>query len=96
MKKDKDENIFSNLTFVIVLTLVFLLIGILGFHIFDKSNWVNAFYDTCSTMSVVGASHGPTTDCGKIFGGLFSLASGLVYIFLIGYFIVYSINKDTL
>ena len=82
-----------NLKFIVVLTLVLLAIGIIGFHIFEKLDWISSFYDASAMLSLVGVGDGPFTDQGKIFAGFYTLSIGLGYIFLLGFFIYNSLEE---
>lgn len=50
MKDDKKKHPFQNIRFIIILTLVLLAIGVLGFYLFHEPNWVTAFYDAASIL----------------------------------------------
>ena len=88
----EDKEII-NLRFVLVLGLVLFFIGLLGFYLFNGHNWYVSFYDTATTMSLVGATHIPTTNSGKIFAGMYALTIGLGYIFLLS-FVVFSLLEN--
>ena len=45
-------------------------------------------------MSIVGATYAPKTDSGKIFASIYSLAAGLIYVFIMGYFVLSKIIKN--
>lgn len=83
-KSCKKKSIFTDIRFIIILSLVIFVIGILGFYFFNEQNWPAAIYDTASIMSGVGAADEPHTVSGKIFGTFYTLFIGLGYIFLIG------------
>ena len=43
-EKRKRENIFTNVGFVSLLIVFFLLVGALGYYLLDDQNWTEAFY----------------------------------------------------
>lgn len=70
-----------------------LVIGVLGFHIFEKQDWITSFYDASCILSIVGAGDDPKTPEGKIFGALYTLSIGLGYIFLLTFVILSALEK---
>ena len=92
--KNTENNIFTNIWFILILSLVFLIIGILGFYIFNEPIWTNSIYNASTIMSIVGATYAPKTDSGKIFASIYSLAAGLIYVFIMGYFVLSKIIKN--
>lgn len=84
-RNNKKNNIFKDFRFIVVLSIVLLAIGILGFYIFHKPDWYEALYDASSILSAVGAANEPETNEGKIFDSIYTLVVGLGYIFLISY-----------
>ena len=92
MKEDKKikkrrENIFTNVGFVSLLIVFFLLVGALGYYLFDKPNWVEAFYTSASVMTGVGAAEIPRQNAGKIFATFFTLVTNLLFLFIVGYIV---------
>lgn len=92
-KEEIKECILTDYRFVIVLTIVMLVIGVLGFHIFEKQDWITSFYDASCILSIVGAGDDPKTPEGKIFGALYTLSIGLGYIFLLTFVILSALEK---
>ena len=90
-KKLNQEKLNSYIKFAIILSLILFMIGVLGFYLFHKHDWIEAIYDTTAIMSAVGAADEPTNDSGKIFASFYTLAIGLGYIFLISSIITTSI-----
>jgi len=94
--KNKKQSLLTNIYFIIGLSIVVLLIGILGFYIYNEADWITAFYDAAATMSAVGAADEPSKPAAKIFAGFYTLFTGLFYIFLVGIAVALVIgeNKD--
>ena len=84
----EEKNTLTDIWLVVVISLLLLLIGIFGFRYYENQNWAGAFYETATIMSLVGASHGPQTQSGKIFSGIYNLFVGLVYTFIIALVVV--------
>jgi hypothetical protein len=87
MKTPKKKHIFQDIRFLILLTLTTLVIGILGFYLFHKKEWVTALYDATAILSAVGAADEPTNDAGKIFASFYTMFVGLCYILILAFVI---------
>jgi hypothetical protein len=57
-----------------------LIVGMAGYHLFEKLHWVDAFLNTAMLLGGMGPVDPPKTDAGKIFAGLYALYAGLVVI----------------
>ena len=55
-------------------------IGMVGYHVFENLNWVDAFVNAAMILSGMGPVSQLNTDGGKIFAGCYALFSGLVFI----------------
>jgi len=66
-----------------VLVLISLGIGMLGFARFQCMSWPDAFMNASLFLGGLGPLGPPRTTGGKIFVGLFSLYSGLVFVVVI-------------
>ena len=86
-KKRKRENIFTNVGFVSLLIVFFLLIGALGYYLLDSGDWVEAFYTSASIMTSVGALDAPQSNSGKIFSIFFTLVTNLLFLFIVSYIV---------
>ena len=93
-KNTANANNFSNFLTIFILFLVVLAIGILGFYIYDKQNWIESFYNATTTMSNVGATVIPSNNNAIIFSGLYSLFTGLFFVYIIAFFIGTWINHQ--
>lgn len=88
MKKNKKpipvRNIYLHLTrnslIGIGLIIVSLFIGMLGYHVFERMSWVDAFVNAAMILSSMGPLGTPATTSGKIFAGCYALFSGLAFI----------------
>jgi len=57
-----------------------LLLGMLGYHTFEKMPWVDAFVNAAMILSGMGPVGSLNTDAGKIFAGCYALFSGLAFV----------------
>jgi hypothetical protein len=57
-----------------------LFIGMLGYHIFEKMSWIDAFANASMILSGMGPFGPLQTSAGKIFAGIYALFSGLAFI----------------
>jgi hypothetical protein len=61
-----------------------LAIGMIGYHVFEKMGWVDAFVNAAMILSGMGPLGSLNTDAGKIFAGCYALFSGLTFMTSIG------------
>jgi hypothetical protein len=55
----------------------------LGYHLFEKMSWVDAFVNASMILSGMGPLGPLNTNAGKIFAGFYALFSGLAFIVII-------------
>jgi hypothetical protein len=61
-----------------------LLIGMLGYHHFEKMSWVDAFVNAAMILSGMGPVSNLQTDAGKIFAGCYAIYCGIALITILG------------
>ena len=61
---------------------VSIVIGMLGYHVFDGLPWVDAFVNTTMLLGGMGPVDALHGNGAKIFAGIFALYSGLVFLTL--------------
>lgn len=61
-----------------------LYIGMLGYHIFERMPWIDAFLNASMILSGMGPAEVLHTHAGKLFAGFYALFSGLTFILIIG------------
>lgn len=66
------------------LILIALLIGMLGYHGFERMSWVDAFVNAAMILSGMGPMGALNTFGGKVFAGIYALFSGLFFILIVG------------
>jgi hypothetical protein len=64
----------------ILIILICLGIGMLGYHYFEGMSWLDAFANASMILSGMGPFGPLQTNSGKIFAGLYALFSGLAFI----------------
>lgn len=72
-----------NLTIGFGIIVLSLLIGMEGYHHFEKMNWIDSYANAAMILSGMGPMGNLNTDAGKIFAGTYALFSGIVFLALI-------------
>ena len=57
-----------------------LLVGMLGYHLFEHLHWLDAFLNAAMLLGGMGPVDPPKTGAGKLFAGCYALYAGLVFI----------------
>lgn len=81
------------LLFGILLLLFSLAIGMVGFKHYIGKSWADAFINSSMLLTGMGPVDEPETDAGKIFAGIFSLYSGIIFLSIVGLMIVPIFHK---
>jgi hypothetical protein len=63
-----------------------LLMGMIGYRVFEGLSWVDAFLNAAMLMGGMGPLAPLTTTAGKIFAGCYALYCGLVLLISVGIF----------
>lgn len=64
-----------------------LLVGMWGYHHFEKMDWINAYENAAMILSGMGPVDPVITKGGKIFAGTYALFSGIIFLIVIAIFI---------
>ena len=67
-----------------VLVLIALLAGMVGYHRLVALSWIDSFLNASMILSGMGPIAAPTTDAGKIFAGVYALFSGITVLAIAG------------
>ena len=59
---------------------VSLAIGMLGYAVFERLPWIDAFLNAAMLLGGMGPVNPPQTQAGKLFAGCYALYAGLVFI----------------
>lgn len=68
----------------LVVIVVALGIGMIGYHVLEKLPWIDAFLNAAMILSGMGPVATLQTNAGKIFAGCFALFSGLTLVAILG------------
>lgn len=68
----------------LVLTCVWLAVGVVGLHFLADLSWEDSFYNAATFVSDMGPVSPLTTTAGKIFASVYALTSGLIFIGVAG------------
>jgi len=68
----------------LVLVLVALLAGMLGYHRLVALSWIDSFLNASMILAGMGPIAAPVTDAGKIFAGVYALFSGIAVLAIAG------------
>jgi hypothetical protein len=63
---------------------VSLLIGMVGYRIFERLSWIDAFLNASMLLGGMGPVNSPVSFGGKLFAGLYALYCGLAVILVAG------------
>jgi uncharacterized protein involved in cysteine biosynthesis len=63
---------------------VSLLVGMVGYHVFERLSWMDSFLNASMLLGGMGPIWSPQTDAGKLFAGLYALYSGLAVLAIVG------------
>lgn len=63
-----------------LVVLISLFVGMVGYNLFEKLSWTDAFLNAAMILGGMGPVNIPTTEGGKIFAGLYALYSGLIFL----------------
>lgn len=67
----------------IFLVIIALLIGMAGYHHYEKMSWIDAFANAAMILSGMGPFGPLNSNAGKVFAGFYAIFSGLSFILII-------------
>jgi hypothetical protein len=73
-----------NVGLALALIGVSLLAGMVGYHYFEGSGWIDTFDQAAMILGGMGPYSAPKSDGGKLFAGFYALYSGLLLIGVTG------------
>jgi hypothetical protein len=74
------QRLIGHLLVALGLVVGSLAMGMVGYKIFEKLPWIDAFLNAAMLLSGMGPVNAPLTFAGKLFAGLYALYSGLVFL----------------
>jgi hypothetical protein len=78
------KRLATTLCYAIIILMLFIWIGSLGYHIWGHLNWIDAFYNASMILSGMGPVDTLTNDTAKIFASCYATSSGVIFIGLTG------------
>jgi hypothetical protein len=61
-----------------------LVIGMVGYHVFERMNWLDSFHQAALLLSGVGSAIDIKTSGGKLFDGIYALFCGVILLVATG------------
>ena len=77
-------HLLRNVLFGLIIIIIALYAGMLGYHYFEQMSWTDAFLNASMILSGMGPVSLLKTHGGKLFAGFYALFSGLAFIAIIG------------
>ena len=74
----KKSNISEIIYNIILILTIELIVGIIGFHIYNNLNWIDSFKSASLIIPGVAENIPATTMSGKLFTSIFSLITGFI------------------
>jgi hypothetical protein len=74
----------NHILIVLAIIVGSLLIGMLGYRLFEGLPWVDAFLNSAMLLGGMGPVDQLHTSAGKIFAGIYALYSGIVFLIVAG------------
>lgn len=68
----------------LVLIVLSLLIGMIGYHMLEDLSWIDAFLNASMLLGGMGPVHNPVSFGGKLFAGLYALYCGFAVLLVAG------------
>ena len=62
-------------------------IGMIGYHVFERMGWIDAFVNAAMILSGMGPLAPIQTNAGKVFAGCYALFSGVAFLTSVGVFL---------
>lgn len=78
------HRLIRHASIAIMITIISLLIGVLGYHNLENLSWVDALLNASMILGGMGPVDVLKTDGGKIFASFYAIFSGVVFLVTIG------------
>jgi Na+/citrate or Na+/malate symporter len=70
--------------YILILVFVSLIVGMIGYQMFEGFSWVDSFLNSSMLMAGMGPVGVLKTDAGKIFAGIYAMSIGLIELVAVG------------
>lgn len=74
------RRVLRNILLFLILLIVSLFIGMLGYHNLGELNWVDSFLEACMILGGMGPVSPPKNDAVKIFAGCYAIFCGVLFL----------------
>lgn len=91
---NRGKKLYKLLFWSIILLIIVLLIGMIGFRYLVKLNWIDSFQNASFYISGLGPLAEMTTNGQKIFSGVYAIAAGIFYLAIAAYLVSRFINLE--
>ena len=78
------KRVASHVLVAFILLLISLGIGVLGYHGFEKLNWLDSLLNASMILGGMGPVNTIVTNGGKLFASMYALFSGVVFLVFAG------------
>jgi len=79
-QKHYTNKILRNAFVGLLVIVVSLLIGVVGYHHFFNLNWIDSLYNASMILTGMGPVDKATSDGGKIFASVYAIYSGVTFL----------------
>lgn len=87
------QRVFKNILVAILIIVVCLAIGVVGYHYTDNVPWIDAVHNASMILSGMGPVVEIKSFGGKIFSSAYALFSGIVFISIAGFILAPAIHR---
>ena len=87
------QRIFKNIFIALLIMLVCLVIGVLGYHYTDNIPWIDAIHNASMILSGMGPVVTIQSETGKIFSSGYALFSGVIFITNVGVILAPAVHR---
>lgn len=77
--------LLAHFTLSLALVAASLLLGMAGYHHYERLGWTDAFLNASMLLGGMGPVNNPQTEAGKIFAGTYALYSGMIFLIAFGF-----------
>ncbi|MBS1514500.1 MAG: hypothetical protein JSS63_05690 [Bacteroidetes bacterium] len=74
------SRVIRNLVIFLILLVVSLFIGMIGYHYLGELGWVDSFLEACMILGGMGPVSQPKNDAVKIFAGCYAIFCGVLFL----------------
>lgn len=74
------RRLLGHLVVALGLILISLMLGMIGYVVFERLSWSDAFLNASMLLGGMGPVNPPETSAGKLFAGIYALYAGLIFI----------------